>query len=453
MVRQARPTKTYLTENRKRHFMPPTGAAPRTLPFTLKLVVVGVLYFAEGVPYGFVVSTLSFFLRGQGAPLEHIGFLSLLGLAWSFKILWSPLVDRFGARAAWLVPAQGAIALCLLAMSRLSGQPVSWPFWVVTGLLCLASATQDLAVDAYTIDILETGELGLANGVRNGAYRVGALIAGSGLLILSDWVGWQPAFVGLGVIMAAMAVTVLTFKPFRLPRVAVAQDQANPAGGVSQIAAAARGLKALPAFGAIILFTLTFKAGDALMASMVSPFWKDMGFSGTQFGLVSGIFGSVATICGGLLGGWLTSRWGIGTGLWTMGILQAFSNLGYWAAALPGMGKYVLVQISLPVLEKAIPIYPIYLASQGESLSSGMGSAAFMAFLMSLCDKRFSAMHYAFFAMLFSFSARIFGYLGGIGAGSLGYANFFFLSFVAAWPAFALLPWILPVVRRIEGRC
>ncbi len=432
--------------------MPPTGAAPRTLPFSLKLVVVGILYFAEGVPYGFVVSTLSFFLRGQGAPLEHIGFLSLLGLAWSFKILWSPLVDRFGTRAAWLVPAQGAIALCLLAMAHLAGQPVSWPFWVVTGLLCLASATQDLAVDAYTIDILETEELGLANGVRNGAYRVGALIAGSGLLIISDWVGWQPAFVGLGVIMAAMAVTVLSFKPFRLPRVAVAQDQANPAGGISQIAAAARGLKALPAFGAIILFTLTFKAGDALMASMVSPFWKDLGFSGTQFGLVSGIFGSVATSFGGLLGGWLTSRWGIGTGLWTMGLVQAFSNLGYWAAALPGMGKYVLVQISVPVLEKIIPIYPIYLASQGESLSSGMGSAAFMAFLMSLCDKRFSAMHYAFFAMLFSFSARVFGYLGGIGAGSLGYADFFFLSFLAAWPAFALLPWILPVVRRIEGR-
>jgi PAT family beta-lactamase induction signal transducer AmpG len=422
------------------------------LSFTLKLVVVGVLYFAEGVPYGFVVSTLSFFLRGQGAPLEHIGFLSLLGLAWSFKILWSPLVDRFGARAVWLVPAQGAIVLCLLAMASLADQPISWPFWVLTGLLCLASATQDLAVDAYTIDILETKELGLANGVRNGAYRVGALAAGSGLLILSDWVGWQPAFVGIGVVMAAMVVAVLAYKPFRLPRPLAVLDNPHPARGLSQIAEAGRGLKALPAFGAIIIFTLTFKAGDALMASMVSPFWKDMGFSGTQFGLVSGIFGSVATILGGLLGGWLTSRWGIGTGLWSMGLLQAFSNLGYWAAALPGMGKYILFKISLPFLDKTIPIYPIYLASQGESLTSGMGSAAFMAFLMSLCDKRFSAMHYAFFAMLFSFSARIFGYLGGLGAGTFGYANFFFLSFLAAWPAFALLPWILPVVRRIEGR-
>jgi len=432
--------------------MPKPAESPRELSFPLKLVVVGVLYFAEGVPYGFVLSTLSFYLRGQGVSLEHIGFLSLLGLAWSFKILWSPLVDRFGSRAAWLVPAQGAIVLCLLALASLAAQPVAWQFWVLTGLLCLASATQDLAVDAYTIDILETRELGLANGVRNGAYRVGALTAGSGLLILSDWVGWQPAFVGIGVVMAAMVVTILAFKPFRLPRAAVVQDNPSPAKGLSQIVEAARGLKALPAFGAIIVFTLSFKAGDALMASMVSPFWKDLGFSGTQYGLVSGILGSVATILGGLLGGWLTSRWGIGTGLWSMGILQAFSNLGYWAAALPGMGKYVLFQISLPFLETSVPIYPIYFASQGESITSGMGTAAFMAYLMSLCDKRFSAMHYAFFAMLFGFSARIFGYLGGVGAGALGYADFFLVSFAAAWPAFALLPWVLPVVRRIEGR-
>jgi MFS transporter, PAT family, beta-lactamase induction signal transducer AmpG len=432
--------------------MPKPADSSRDLSFTLKLVVVGVLYFAEGVPYGFVISTLSFYLRGQGVALEHIGFLSLLGLAWSFKILWSPLVDRFGSRAAWLVPAQGAIVLCLLALAGLAAQPISWQFWVLTGLLCLASATQDLAVDAYTIDILETKELGLANGVRNGAYRVGALTAGSGLLILSDWVGWQPAFVGIGVVMAAMVVTILAFKPFRLPRAGAVQDNPRPAKGLSQIVEAARGLRALPAFGAIIIFTLTFKAGDALMASMVSPFWKDLGFTGTQFGLVSGILGSVATIIGGLLGGWLTSRWGIGTGLWTMGMLQAFSNLGYWAAALPGMGRYVLFEISLPFLAKTVPIYPIYFASQGESITSGMGTAAFLAFLMSLCDKRFSAMHYAFFAMLFSFSARIFGYLGGLGAGSFGYANFFLLSFVAAWPAFALLPWVIPVVRRIEGR-
>jgi PAT family beta-lactamase induction signal transducer AmpG len=425
--------------------------APR-LSLRLKLLVVGVLYFSEGVPYGFVVTTLSFYLREQGAPLEQIGILSLLGLAWSFKILWSPLADRYGSRAAWLVPAQATVVVCLAALAYLTGRPIGPGFWALVGLMCLASATQDLAVDAYTIDLLETKELGLANGVRNGAYRVGALAAGSGLLIASDWVGWQPGFVGIGVVMAALALTVLVFRPFHLPRPKVAGP--NPSGekGPAFIKAAFQGLRRHPHFLAIVVFTLTFKAGDALMASMISPFWKDQGFSGSEFGVVSGIIGAGATILGGLLGGAATSRWGIGRGLWTMGILQAVSNLGYWAAALPGMTRYPVFTVSLPFLSQPLAVYPIYLASQGESLTSGMGSAAFLAFLMALCDKRFSAMHYAFFAMLFSFGARVCGYLGGWGAAYFGYANFFFLTFLAALPAFALLPWILPVVRQIEGR-
>ncbi|MCL6620832.1 MAG: MFS transporter [Syntrophobacterales bacterium] len=422
------------------------AATPPSL--RLKLVVIGVLYFAEGLPYGFVVTALSFYLRGRGVPLEQIGLVSLLGLAWSAKFLWSPLVDRYGLRAAWLVPAQGVMVLCFLALAHLSQGPVTPLFFVLVGLLCLASATQDLAADAYAVDILEAAELGWANGVRNGAYRVGALAAGSGLLILSDHVGWPPAIVGAGVMMGVLALTVLVAPAFRLPR---AGRGGNRPGGLRLVREAVQGLKGLPGFGAIILFTLTFKAGDALMATMVSPFWRDQGFSGTEFGLVSGLLGSAATILGGLLGGALTSRLGIGTALWTMGLLQAFSNLGYWAAALPGMSRRVLATLPVP-FGGEVPIYPIYLASQGESLTGGMGSAAFMAFLMCLCDKRYSAMHYAFFAMLFSFGARIFGYLGGILAAALGYPTFFFVSFLAAWPAFALLPWILPVVRQREGR-
>ncbi|MFZ5448492.1 MAG: MFS transporter [Thermodesulfobacteriota bacterium] len=421
---------------------------PPTLSRSLKFLVVGVLYFAEGVPFGFINTTLSFYMRGQGVPLEQIGVLSLLGLAWSLKFFWSPLADRFGSRAVWLVPAQILIILCLLGLALLAGGPVTLGFWVLVGIMCLASATQDLAVDAYTIDLLETRELGWANGIRNGAYRVGTLAAGAGLLILSDRIGWSPAFVGVAVMMAAMVLTILVFRPFHLPRPVEARTAPNPVGPMRQFRVALEGLKRHRHIGVIVLFTLLYKAGDALMGSMVSPFWKDQGFSGTQFGVVSGIFGAGATILGGLLGGGFTSRFGIGRGLWVLGILQAVSNLGYWVAALPGLGRRVLFYV--PFLREDIPIYPIYLASQGESLSAGLGSAAFMAFLMALCDKRFSATQYAFFAMLFALSARIMGYLGGWGAGYFGYASFFFLSFLIAWPAFALLPWVLPVVQEIE---
>jgi PAT family beta-lactamase induction signal transducer AmpG len=322
---------------------------------------------------------------------------------------------------------------------------------MLLGLLCLASATQDLAVDAYTIDFLETKELGIANGVRSGAYRFGSLAAGSGLLILSDWVGWRPAFVGVGVLFAAVAVTILAFRPLRLPR-SVAGTVQKADSPLAIFSAALKGLGAHPSFWAIILFTLLYKAGDAMMGIMVIPFWKSLAFSGTEIGVVSGILGSVATTLGGLAGGWFTSRFGIGASLWALGIFQAVSNLGYWLAALPGLGRLVLFALPIPFTDLRVPVYPIYLASQGESFSSGLGYAPFMAFMMSLCDKRFSATQYAFFVFLSVLSGRLMGFLGGFGVKYLGFANFFFVTFLAALPAFALLPWILPVVRRIEKR-
>jgi MFS transporter, PAT family, beta-lactamase induction signal transducer AmpG len=407
--------------------------SPANLSRKLKFLVVGVLYFAEGVPFGFVYTTLAYFLRSRGVPLEQIGILSLLGLAWSLKVLWSPLADRFGTRAAWLVPAQVLVILSMLGLAYLAGAAVTPAFWVLVGVLCLASATQDLAVDAYTIDLLDTEELGMANGIRIGAYRVGLIAAGGGVLILSDLVGWSATFVGVAIIMAALALTVIVFSPFHMARPEIARAQTGK--GFSQIKESMKGLMAHPHMGAIIVFILTYKAGDAFLGAMVSPFWRDMGFSGTQFGVASITVGKIPAIVGGFLGGAITARWGISRALWVLGIFQACSILGYWAAALPGTWHYT-----------------IYLATLGESLAGQMGSAAFMAFLMCLCDKRFSASHYAFLSMLFGLSGRLCGYIGGWAAAYLGYATFFFLSFLLAWPAFALLPRILPVVRKIEGR-
>ena len=190
---------------------------PANLSRSLKFLVVFVLYFAEGVPFGFVYTTLSYYLRSRGVPLEQIGILSLLGLAWSLKVLWSPLADRFGTRAAWLVPSQVLVILSMLGLAYLANAPITPAFWVLVGVLCLGSATQDLAVDAYTIDLLDTDELGMANGIRIGAYRVGLIAAGGGVLILSDLVGWSATFVGVAIIMAALALTVVALAPFTGP--------------------------------------------------------------------------------------------------------------------------------------------------------------------------------------------------------------------------------------------
>jgi PAT family beta-lactamase induction signal transducer AmpG len=416
----------------------------------VKLLVVFVLYFAEGVPFGFIITSANAYLSGQGVPPEQIGILSLLGLAWSLKFFWSPLVDRYGSRSAWIVAAQLVMILCLGGLAPLVGRPVTLSFWIFLGIFCVGSATQDLAIDAYTIDILKTAELGMANGVRSAAYRFGSLAAGSGLLILSDWIGWRPALVGIGVLFVALVATILIFPPFRRPRAAVlpAPQADQP---VIPFLSALKDLGRHPHFRVIILFTLLYKAGDAMMGTMVIPFWKNQTFTNTEIGLVSGLLGSVATTLGGFLGGWFTSRFGIGKSLWVLGIFQAVSNLGYWAAALPGMGRLALFHLWLPVVNLSVPVYPIYLASQGESFSSGLGYAPFMAFLMCLCDRRFSATQYAFFVFLSVLSGRLMGFLGGYGVKYLGFADFFFVTFLVALPAFALLPWVLPAVRRIEA--
>ena len=194
------------------------------------------------------------------------------------------------------------------------------------GVLCLASATQDLAVDAYTIDLLDTEELGMANGIRIGAYRVGLIAAGGGVLILSDLVGWSPTFVGVAIIMAALALTVLVFGPFHLARPEMARAQTGK--GFSQIKESVQGLMRHPHMGAIIVFILAYKAGDAILGAMVSPFWRDMGFSGTQFGVASITVGKMPAIVGGLSGRRAHGPLGHQPGLVAPGDLPGLLHLG-----------------------------------------------------------------------------------------------------------------------------
>jgi PAT family beta-lactamase induction signal transducer AmpG len=175
----------------------------------------------------------------------------------------------------------------------------------------------------------------------------------------------------------------------------------------------------------IFLFVLTFKLGDASMGPMVKPFWVDRGLSVEEIGTVSTTVGAILTVLGALLGGAVTSRWGIFHGLWTLGLLQAVSNLGYAAAAALGAGRV-----------------GIYSASMCESFTGGLGTAAFLAFLMHICDKRRAATEYALLSALFGLTRSLAGTFSGWGTEQIGYANYFALTFLLSFPAFALLPWV-----------
>jgi PAT family beta-lactamase induction signal transducer AmpG len=379
-----------------------------------KLGWVGVLYFAEGLPFGLVVDALPVYFRLHGVSLAAIGLLSLLRTPWWAKVFWSPLVDQLGERRRWIFGALITIAATLALLPMLPPAPLGPALVALLLLLTTAAATQDIAIDAYTIELLEPGEEGVANGVRVSAYRA-ALIMGGGVLVgLAARAGWGVAFAGAAVLAAGLAFVVL-----RSPRVG-----RRPLTAV-EWARDFRAWVGRPGASAVFLFVFLYKLGDTAMGPMVKPFWVDRGLSLDEIALISTTFGVLASVAGALLGGVLTSRWGIWHALWSLGLLQALSNLGYAAVAWTHAGRLGL-----------------YAASLAESFTGGLGTAAFLAFLMNVCDKEQAATQYAFLSALFSLSGSLAGSLSGVGAARLGYGAYFGLTFCLALPAYALLPWV-----------
>jgi PAT family beta-lactamase induction signal transducer AmpG len=467
-----------------------------------KLFWVGILYFAQGFPFGVFYDVLPVHFRQQGVDLREIGFLSLLGLAWTVKFLWAPAVDHYRHHRRWMLTADLGMGAALLFLATQTG--FGPPTWIAIALFVLLSATNDIAIDGYTIEQLDRNEFGLANGIRIALYRVG-MLSTSLILILSDILGWGGAYVVAAGMLALLGFVFLYApkeKSFgRRRRLSLAREWKNillhprafgvvllfalatlwlvnkSVGGSQQspdfwwYAFGAAGLllavtilrdrqaqrrggdKAAeltegPMFGAlmemlqrplilpIVLFVLIFKLGDAAMGFMVKPFWVDSGFTATQIGLVSVNIGLLLSIVGGIAGGWFTDRVGIFHALWILGLFQAMSNLGYvWAA---GVIPASAAGVPLTAEHQAI----MYGASALESFTGGLGTAAFLAFLMAIVDKRHSATEYALLSSIFALSRHLAGFASGYGAHLMGYADYFLLTFFLSFPAYLLLPWI-----------
>jgi len=462
---------------------------------------VGILYFAEGFPLGIFYDIFPVHFRQQGVALWEIGFMSLLGLAWSLKFLWAPAIDHYRHHRRWMfaVDISMAAVLCVFALYADFGPWV----WFAIGLFTLASATNDIAIDGYTIEMLSRHEFGIANGLRIAFYRAGMLAAGFAL-ILSDYAGWISTYLSaagllvlLGIIcqyappekairnnhamrltqeiknllrhpMAMLGVISLLAGALWLTDSAVHWSKNYPivwwliigfgaslvaisslrhyqsmGGADSERDQTTRGpmfgtlldMLSRPQMGFILLFILIFKLGDSAMGFMIKPFWVDAGFSASQIGLVSVNLGLVLSIAGGITGGWITDRIGIFHGLWILGLFQAVSNLGYaWVASI------------LPLHPEAgIPaehMIFIYSASGLESFTGGLGTAAFLAFLMAIVNKCHSATEYALLSSVFALSRSVSGWAGGFGAEIMGYADYFLLTFFLSFPAYLLLPWV-----------
>jgi len=384
----------------------PTPLTPRRLfPW------LGLTAFASGVPYALVNETAPVLYKAQGVDLKEVGLLSALGLMWILKVLLAPFVDAFGTRRRWIVITQLGLAAVMLGIATLPGSEVTRTAWLLLGAVALLSAVQDLAVDAYAVDVVPSRWLGPASAVRITLYRVGLVLAGGTLVGRAASLGWSATWQ-----VAAAAMGLLALASLALPAAPRA-----PAARLSLVAPIWALLRRPAALG-FLLFVLLYKVGDRAMAPMTKPFLLDRGLTLPDLGDLLAPLVIVATLLGAFTGGWLTRRWGALKALLILGLAQALSNLGYaGAAAAPSQGT-------------------LWGAALLEPFCGGLGTAPFIALLMLSCERTHAATQYALLTALMGLVGGLIGIPSGFLVSDIGYGWYFALTCLLALPAFLLLP-------------
>ena len=386
--------------------------------FNKKLFYISFIYFFSGLPFGFFYTFIPVFFRTQGIDLKTIGLFSIAGLPWSLRLLFAPLIDRYFYKSFWMGISLIGISISITALSFFT--PATLLFFLFLFFLTFFSTLFDTSADGFVVEWIPIKMLGKANGIRISAYRISLIIFGGGIVALSHYLDFKFIFYLLGIItfLAGFFLILNSFLKInpKKSHISLSSQFIEPLKEI---------LKREKAF-ILLLFVLTYKIGDALLGAMVYPFWVDRGFTRLEIGLISGTLGSIFTIIGSLLGGFLTSIWSIKTSLLALGFFQSISNIGYAIASL-----------------QQLPKETVYFASIFESFSGGLGTAAFLTFLTSLCKKEFSSTQYAVFSTLFSLSLTFSRSLAGYGASYLGYTYFFLITFFISLPPFLLIFWII----------
>ncbi len=379
-----------------------------------KLGIVSLLYFIQGSPPAILWEVLPVYFRLHGVSLRTIGGLRLLELPYSLKVFWSPVVHRYGDRRVWVSACMIANAVIVGTLPFIEVSRVGWLVLLLLLILTTLSATQDIAIDSYTVGLVDREEEGAANGVRASAYRVALVMVGGGMVFSAAFFHWTVLYFIAAIVFVSLGLSVIL-----TPRLDLSSEARQEwlSGFVGWIGT----WRAIP----LILFVLCYKLGEFAIGPMVKPFWIDQGRSVFEIGLVPTTFGIVLSVAGALAGGAFISRYGTFRGIWILGLLQAFSNLGYAVVAWANLGWLGL-----------------YGASIFESFAGGLGTAAFLAFLMNICQKEHATVQYAFLSSVFSLTGRLVGGVSGLGAERFGYGNYFALTFLLCLPAYALLPWV-----------
>jgi PAT family beta-lactamase induction signal transducer AmpG len=386
-----------------------------------RLSALVLLGFASGLPLYLTGSTLKAWLTKDGLDLKTIGFFSLVTLPYSLKFLWAPVLDRYvppllGRRRGWMLVAQGALVLLLAALAVSDPRASLGRIAFLAVAVAFASASQDIATDAWRAEALPPTFLGMGNAIHIGAYRLAMLVSGAGALILADRAGWRATYLAMAALMAASLLGTLLAPNTDDRAVAPRTLREAVVGPLAEFFSR-------PGFLEILAFCILYKIGDQLADSMTVPFLlRGMGFSLTVIGATTKTVGITFIIVGGLVGGWILLKLSLRRALWLFGFVQAGSVLAFWALSRLGP--------KLGLLVGALAL---------ENLAFGMGGAAFAAFLMGQCDKRFTGTQYALLTSLMALSRSFLAAPMGELAKLLGWSGYFLFCAAAAIPGLLLL--------------
>jgi PAT family beta-lactamase induction signal transducer AmpG len=398
------------------------------------MLVILLMGFSSGLPLLLGFSTLSYWLSREGVSLAAIGGLLAASAPYSVKFLWAPLIDQarlpvftslFGRRRGWMLAIQLLLAASLAALG--AGDPRDSIAYIAAMALVVAflSASQDIVIDAYRIEILDEAEQGAGAAMTQTGYRFGLLVAGAGAIALADFVAWvwiyalMAALVGVGMIAALIAPE---------PDAPARGEPERPSAPATLHRAVVRPLTDLlgrDGIAWILLFVLLYKYGDAVAGAMANPFYHQIGFSGVEIASVTKVFGVAATLLGVFAGGLLVAKFGVWWSLVAGGLLQAVTNLLFAALAAAGHDITFLA-----------------IAVGADNFAGGLGSAAFVAYLSGLCNVSFTGTQYALLTSLMALGRTLFATGSGWLAGEIGWVWFFVSTTALAVPGLALLLWL-----------
>ncbi len=426
-----------------------------------RILGIGVLGFSSGLPLALTFSTLTFWLAESGISKTSIGLFASVATPYSLKFLWAPLIDRLqfpvlgrllGRRRGWMLATQAALAASLVGLGMTSPAQNAWMTALCAVIVAFCSASQDIVIDSYRVELLEERRQAAGAAAVVFGYRVGMLVSGAGALYLAEFWGWFEVYAFMA---ALVGVGMLATLFGREPEVVASAESralearaeeflaARPAfsGAFGRAAAWLYGSVVCPfadfmqrkGWATILLFVMLYKFGDTLAGVMTNPFLLEVGFTKTEIATVVKSFGLAATLVGAGAGGGLMNAVGLSRSLWICGILQMLSNLMFAVQAMVGHSTAMLaVTIGF------------------ENFASGMGTAAFVAYLSSLCNVSYTATQYALLTSFMAVARTWLATSGGWLAENYDWVTFFVITTVAALPGLALLAWMGR--RRREGQ-